>query len=788
MAGALISIVMTAIAGIPLRAAAGDVVLYSTDFQTMQGNWSRVAASDAAGGQMLSSADLGWSSPDSALAAPTNYVEATFSVPSATPYHVWVRLRAGANSKYNDSVWAQFSDALDSNRNPVYPIGSTSGLLLNLENCSGCSLSGWGWQDKAYWLQQTNVIQFASSGSHTLRIQIREDGVQFDQVVLSPVTYLTSAPGPTSNDTTIVPRTTASGSTPYTAVPAAIPGQINAETFDNGGEGVAYHDTTAGNAGGVARATDVDIEASGDGGDDIGWIAAGEWLNYTVNVASAGSYSVALRVASLRGATMHLGFNGSSNVWTSVTIPATGAWQTWTTVTVPVTLGAGTQIMTLMFDTGGMNFHYAKVTAAATTSSGTLSPYSGTPMAVPGTIAAQLFDNGGEGVAYYDTTPGNSGGAFRNTDVDLEASSIGGYDIGWAAAGEWLNYTVNVASAGSYTAALRVASPNGGAMHVGFNGVASVWSAVAIPSTGGYQTWVVVNMPLTLAAGVQQMTVQFDSGGVNLHDVTISAASATPPVTTPVTAPSSGGTEISVAEWNIQVNDASAAHAQTVIDYLAALSPQPQVIVMEEAHKSQYATYISELLNRTGLVWTGAFQTHCPPGAWTGSSCSSSEDEGVGVFTSLPVVGSSTTFLPYADSYHSARGAVRLAISVNGETLQVFGLHLQVDNATARNNSMAYVKSWTSNFSQPQLVAGDFNADQDQIDTTTGMSPNFVDSWTLVGSGRGFTNPTPTPLYKLDYWFADAGGKATPLWSMVVTSTGTVSDHFPVQTVFTIHP
>jgi endonuclease/exonuclease/phosphatase family metal-dependent hydrolase len=286
------------------------------------------------------------------------------------------------------------------------------------------------------------------------------------------------------------------------------------------------------------------------------------------------------------------------------------------------------------------------------------------------------------------------------------------------------------------------------------------------------------------------MTIQFDSGGVNLHDTTISAGSAPPPVTAPVSAPppSSSGTEIYVAEWNVEVNDASAAHAQTVIDYIAALSPRPQVIVMEEAHKSQYATYISELLNRTGLVWTGAFQTHCPPGAWSGSSCSSAEDEGVAVFSSLPVVGSSTTYLPYADAYHSARGAVRLAVSVSGETLQVFGLHLQVDNATARNSSMAYVKSWTSGFSQPQLVAGDFNADQDQIDTSSGMSPNFVDSWTLVGSGRGFTNPTPSPLYKLDYWFADAGGKATPAWSTVITSTGTVSDHFPVQTAFTIHP
>jgi len=50
-----------------------------------------------------------------------------------------------------------------------------------------------------------------------------------------------------------------------------------------------------------------------------------------------------------------------AHMWTTVTVPATGGWQNWTTVTVPVTLGAGIQQMTLLFDTGGMNFRLATV-------------------------------------------------------------------------------------------------------------------------------------------------------------------------------------------------------------------------------------------------------------------------------------------------------------------------------------------------------------------------------------------------------------------------------------------
>ena len=129
-------------------------------------------------------------------------------------------------------------------------------------------------------------------------------------------------------------------------------------------------------------------------------------------------------------------------------------------------------------------------------------PFSGSPASLPGTILASDFDNGGEGVAYHDTTAGNSGGAYRSTDVDLEPSADGGYDIGWITAGEWVNYTVNVVSAGSYTAQLRVASPGGGgSFHLGFNTASSVWTTVSVPPTGGWQNWTTVSVPITLGAG-----------------------------------------------------------------------------------------------------------------------------------------------------------------------------------------------------------------------------------------------------------------------------------------------
>jgi hypothetical protein len=317
------------------------------------------------------------------------------------------------------------------------------------------------------------------------------------------------------------PVTPGGSLTPYSGTPIALPGTIAAERFDNGGEGIAFHDTTPENTGGQFRTTGVDIETASEGGYNIGWIGAGEWVNYTVTVPSAGTYSVQLRVASSGGASFHLGFNTASNVWQTIAVPATGGWQNWTTVTVPVTLGAGTQQMTLLFDTGGMNFRQAVVTAAAMPAVPTLSPYSGTPVSVPGTIAAEKFDNGGEGIAFHDTTSGNTGGQFRTTSVDVETASEGGYDVGWIAAGEWLNYTVSVPAAGTYTVQLRVASPGGASFHLGFNTASNVWKTVAVPATGGWQNWTTVTVPVTLGAGTQQMTLLFDTGGMNFRLATV---------------------------------------------------------------------------------------------------------------------------------------------------------------------------------------------------------------------------------------------------------------------------
>jgi PKD repeat protein len=303
---------------------------------------------------------------------------------------------------------------------------------------------------------------------------------------------------------------TASGSTPFWGTAAAIPGMIQAEDFDSGGQNVAYYDTTPGNIGGAYRATDVDIQTALPSGYDVGWVVPGEWLNYSVNVASAGNYTAMFRVASLgQGGTFHLEMNGV-DVTGELTIPNTGGWQIYTVVSAMVTLGAGPQLAQLVIDTAtaGIVGNFDWMDFASATAS---TPFWGTPAAIPGMIQAEDFDNGGQNVAYYDTTPGNTGGAYRATDVDIQAASPSGYDVGWVVPAEWLNYSVNVASAGNYTVTFRVAAlGQGGTFHLEMNGV-DVTGTLTIPNTGGWQTYTTVSAPVALTAGPQLAQLVMDT-------------------------------------------------------------------------------------------------------------------------------------------------------------------------------------------------------------------------------------------------------------------------------------
>jgi hypothetical protein len=186
-----------------------DVVIYASDVSpaNIHGAWSQVADATAAASIKLSNPDAGAAALTSPLASPADYFDASFQALSGTRYRVWLRMHATGDSKWNDSLFVQFSDSTDGSGNAIYRTGTTGGLLVNLATDStGTSEQGWGWQRNAYWLSDTGDVWFQNSGPHTIRVQVREDGAEVDQIVISPLTYATNPPGPVANDHTIVAK------------------------------------------------------------------------------------------------------------------------------------------------------------------------------------------------------------------------------------------------------------------------------------------------------------------------------------------------------------------------------------------------------------------------------------------------------------------------------------------------------------------------------------------------------------------------------------------------------
>jgi hypothetical protein len=187
--------------------AGEDIVLYAAEAPVVA-NWSAVLDGTAAGGSRLQNLNAGAAKIPAASAVPPDYFEMTFNALAGRGYRLWIRGKATSNSFSNDSVFVQFDGSLDQNGAVAYRIGTTGSIDYNLEECSGCGLSGWGWQDNGWGAPGLPGprIYFARDGAQRIRVQVREDGLGIDQIALSSVRWVNSAPGIAKNDTTILPK------------------------------------------------------------------------------------------------------------------------------------------------------------------------------------------------------------------------------------------------------------------------------------------------------------------------------------------------------------------------------------------------------------------------------------------------------------------------------------------------------------------------------------------------------------------------------------------------------
>ena len=185
------------------------------------------------------------------------------------------------------------------------------------------------------------------------------------------------------------------------------------------------------------------MTSDSSGSYNVKSVRAGEWLAYTVNIAAAGSYAFDFRDGVERHRRHGSPDRGRVRRQRPIALPDTGGWGVWQTVRRSgMTLPAGTHVLKLVVDANGSggtvaDINWLQVTATAARPGRRRRPISERPIALPNRIEAENYDRGGEGLAYHDTTTGNSSGAYRNDDVDIRATSdsSGGYNIKASAPG-----------------------------------------------------------------------------------------------------------------------------------------------------------------------------------------------------------------------------------------------------------------------------------------------------------------------------------------------------------------
>ncbi len=406
-----------------------------------------------------------------------------------------------------------------------------------------------------------------------------------------------------------------------------LPGTVQAEDFDKGGDGVTYHDANS-NKEGDASSYRSDCEGvdivNGNGGKAIGYTSTDEWLEYTVNVTQAGYYTYeAVASSGTTGSGFRLDlsdYNGLTRLTENISVPQTASndWGTYKTLTgrTLIPLKEGDQVIRLTITGSSCNIdkinfkhvevdntlnmkitatpstatvgevttfnltpvnakrdsaianvrlyingslaatmksrpfqynyrpsakgtvtvsaiavdtlgHESEITKLSLTVKNKRTPYSGSGINLPGTLQAEQFDKGGEGVAFHDSDSNDEGKASYRTDnegVDIVTGN-GGYAIGYTANGEWLEYTVNVKKNGTYGYKATVSSgTNNSGFRIGLmkNGSETTLARVSVPNTNSWDTYTTLSTEVIstkLYEGQQTIRITITGQNCNIDKI-----------------------------------------------------------------------------------------------------------------------------------------------------------------------------------------------------------------------------------------------------------------------------
>jgi uncharacterized delta-60 repeat protein len=209
------------------------------------------------------------------------------------------------------------------------------------------------------------------------------------------------------------------------------------------------------------------------GGQNVGYIDWGDWMDYNITVPSTGNYMISFRLATPSISNPEFQVQTSNDrLLATVQVPNTGGFQNWTTHSIVVHLFSGNQTIRLRSTGGGYwNINWLELAHPTT------------HHPIPGRIEAESYSS------------------QQGTQVERTTDQEGGQNVGYIDMFDYLDYNVNVTTPGTFRVYFRVASSMSGGQFEVRTGTGERLAQVNVPNTGGWQNWTNVHILLNLPQG-----------------------------------------------------------------------------------------------------------------------------------------------------------------------------------------------------------------------------------------------------------------------------------------------
>jgi endonuclease/exonuclease/phosphatase family metal-dependent hydrolase len=711
--------------------SAQTIVLYASQAPVKVGNWTTVADSTAAGSYRLANPDKGADKIVTASATPASYVELSFYAYAGQPYHLWMRGKADADSPYNDSVHIQFSGSVTSTGSAIYRIGTTSSTEYNLEDCFGCGIQGWGWQDNGWGVMGPDIY-FQTTGTQTIRIQPREDGLSIDQIVLSPSAYLFTSPGALKNDSVILTQN--SGAPAPTPTPVPSPSPTPTPSPSSASEIVIWASNVPSSSVFGAWRKESNSTAAGQialhqpdlGAAKIVTAAANptDYFEVTFNAQSGTAYRLWIRG------------RADGDYWSNDSVFAQFSGSVNSTGSAAYRIGTSDALVVNLEDCSGCGLQGWGWQDDGW-GSGVLGPLLYFQSTGTQRLRVQTREDGFS-IDQIVLSPlqylMNSPGLLKNDTVILPST------LGAPAPSPTPTPTPNQPPQLSISA-----SPTSGVspLFVSFSSTASDpdgYIASYYWNFGDNTTSTLPNPTHMYAAGsyLASLSVTDNNGAVTTQSVQINVTVA---VTSTI--------QLKVMSWNVDFGEGTdeVTDWNRTTTWIANINPD--LVALCEMPPASIGTVVNLLSQKTGRTWYWYFAPKfdgCP--------------EGNLILSKYSFVSTSLFYLSYQ------RSVAQATVNVNGSNVNFFATHLDAYDSSYRYQEITELQNFASRFAEPRIVCGDFNAGPDTTEASH-MSELYYDSWLEamnVGTAVAYPdNPvnlqTRTRRGRLDYvWTSRAAG------------------------------